>query len=267
MRPGPVLRPVRRARARQRRQTFGALVVVLALAIAWQFWPSGGGERAHGGERGGTGNGNGGQGSPTQTPPGQNPIQHVIFLVKENRSFDHYFGKYPGADGATEGGTIKDCSASTFEDGPMVPLHDAPIVMPHDLGHAFAPGLYSINGGKMNGYNCVPLGEDLMGYSQHSRDTLPVYWAYADRFVIADHFFTSMYGPTFPEHLYTVAAQSYGIVDNKTTTDHEGNYCDDPTEYTKRFPIESLSKADVKTIMDLEEHRDDDPANLYRIAQ
>ena len=38
--------------------------------------------------------------------------------------------------------------------------------------------------------------------------SIPNYWAYADRFVLADHFFTSMYGPTFPEHLYTVAAQS-----------------------------------------------------------
>ena len=242
-------------------------MVVLALAIAWQFWPSAGGERAHGGEPGGTGNGDGGQGSPTETPPGQNPIQHVIFLVKENRSFDHYFGKYPGADGATEGGTIKDCSASTFEDGPMVPLHDAPNVMPHDLGHAFAPGLYSINGGKMNGFNCVPLGEDMTGYTQHSRETLPVYWAYADRFVLADHFFTSMYGPTFPEHLYTVAAQSYGIVDNKTTTNVEGNYCDDNTELTKRFPIEDLTDTDVRKIMKLEEDVTSEvPDQLIRIA-
>ena len=91
-----------------------------------------------------------------------------------------------------------------------------------------------------------------MGYSQHSRETLPAYWAYADRFVLADHFFTSMYGPTFPEHLYTVAAQSYGIVDNKTTTNVEGNYCDDDTEITKRFPIEDLTDADVEEIMALE---------------
>ena len=81
----------------------------------------------------------------------------------------------------------------------------------------------------MNGFNCIALGEDLTGYSQYDRDSLPAYWTYADQFVIADHFFTSMYGPTFPEHLYTVAAQSYGIVDNKTTTNVEGNYCDDPT--------------------------------------
>jgi phospholipase C len=75
-----------------------------------------------------------------------------------------------------------------------------------------------------------------------------------------------MYGPTFPEHLYTVAAQSYGIVDNKTTTDHPGNYCDDPTEHTRRFPIEDLTTKDTKTIMDLEDHFLENPANLYKIA-
>ena len=62
---------------------------------------------------------------------------------------------------------------------PDVPLTQALHVLPHDLGHAFAPGLYSINGGKMNGYNCVPLGEDMTGYTQHSRQSLPGYWAHA----------------------------------------------------------------------------------------
>jgi phospholipase C len=250
---------------RQRRQTLLALVVVLLMGSAWQFWPTAGKERSepppagNGGD--GKGNGNG------QEPANDHPIKHVIFLVKENRSFDHYFGAYPGAEGATEGGTIQDCGATTWRDGPVVDLDPAPLVLPHDLGHAFAPGLYSINGGKMNGFNCVSLGQDMMGYSQHSRRTLPGYWAYADRFVLADHFFTSMYGPTFPEHLYTVAAQSYGIVDNKTNTDTEGNYCNDPLEETKRFRLEELTKSDIHNIMELEENITAEvPAQLIRIA-
>jgi phospholipase C len=91
----------------------------------------------------------------------------------------------------------------------------------------------------MNGYNrmngVIPqsenadlYGADMTGYSYLDRDGVPNYWAYADRFVLADHFFTSMYGPTLPEHLYAVAAQANFIVDNKSTTDHEGSYCDDP---------------------------------------
>ncbi|MEP6757705.1 MAG: alkaline phosphatase family protein [Actinomycetota bacterium] len=254
-------RPTRSQIARRRAGVVAA--VVLVLIALWQFWPAGG--------IGGTGQaGPGGSGEPTGSnpPPSTiqpgNPIKHVIFLVKENHSFDNYFGKYPGADGATEGPTLK-CDQG-FAPGPTVPLTPAPYLYPHDLGHAFVPGLTSIDGGKMDGFNCVTYGDDLTGYTQFDRKSLPAYWALADRFVLADHFFTSMYGPTFPEHLYTIAAQSYGIVDNKTTTDTPGNYCDDPSEHTRRFPIEDLTTKDTKTIMDLEDHFLADPANEFRIA-
>ena len=246
--------------------------MVLIVALVWVAWPRDGGTQQAGGtspgggDPGGEGPGAGGKDNDDLgvIVAGENPIEHVIFLIKENRSFDHYFGKYPGVEGATEGDTL-DCSS--LKDGPSIELSDAPLVQPHDLGHAFYPGLLAINGGKMNGFFCIALGEDLAGYSQYDRDSLPAYWAYADRFVIADHFFTSMYGPTFPEHLYTVAAQSYGVVDNKSTTNVEGNYCDDNTEFTQRFPLEDLTADDIKRIMRLEENITATPGQLLKIAQ
>jgi phospholipase C len=267
--PGPYLRPASPRGSTRRqlawRRGSAAVFVVAFLVAAWQFWPSSGGATSARKSRSPT-TASPGPSSPTPAQVGpDSPIKHVIFLVKENHSFDNYFGKYPGADGATVGKTLR-CD-NQLAPGPNVPLSPAPYVYPHDLGHAFDPGLISIDGGKMDGFNCVTLGDDLSGYTQFDRSTLPVYWALADRFVLADHFFTSMFGPTFPEHLYTVAAQSYGIVDNKSTTDHPGNYCDDQTEYTKRFPIEKLSQNDINTIMDLEDHRDDDPSSLFKIAQ
>ena len=249
-----------------RRRAGVVVVVVVVLVGVWQFWPSGGTEGAAGPgpSADATTQPPPTTSSPTSTiTPGKNPIKHVIFLVKENHTFDNYFGKYPGADGATRGKTLQ-CDKG-YAPGPTVKLTPAPYQYPHDLGHAFAPGLTAINGGSMNGFNCVTYGDDLTGYTQFSRQTLPAYWALADRFVLADHFFTSMYGPTFPEHLYTIAAQSYGIVDNKTTVNTPGNYCDDPTEHTRRFPIEDLTKKDTKTIMDLEDHFLDDPGNPFRI--
>jgi phospholipase C len=255
-------RPTRSQLARRRAAV--VIAVVLVLVGIWQFWPAGGSAGTNAAPSGSAQTGSP-EPSASVIVPGQNPIKHVVFLVKENHSFDNYFGKYPGADGATVGKTLQ-CD-NHLAPGPTVPLTPAPYVYPHDLGHAFDPGLISIDGGKMDGFNCVTLGNDLTGYTQFDRSTLPVYWSLADRFVLADHFFTSMFGPTFPEHLYTVAAQSYGIVDNKSTSNHQGSYCDDPTEYTKRFPIERLSPDDIHTIMDLEDHRDDDPANLYKIAQ
>ncbi|MEP6476264.1 MAG: alkaline phosphatase family protein [Actinomycetota bacterium] len=263
IRPASPRRPTRQQVAQRR--AFAAVVIVLLAFSIWQFWPSGGSGRNSAGPTGSTGP-TGGP-SASAVVPGKNPIKHVIFLVKENRTFDTYFGQYPGAEGTTVGKTLKCTDAGGCVPGPDYPLKPAPYIQPHDITHGFASGLYSINGGQMNGFNIIGEGDDMSGYVQHSRKTLPNYWAYADRFVLADHFFTSMYGPTFPEHLYTVAAQSNGVVDNKTNADTPGSYCDDPQEYTKKFP-NHLSKKDVRDIMQLEEHITDKiPDQLYRIAQ
>jgi phospholipase C len=208
--------------------------------------------------------------------PGETPIEHVVFIVKENRTFNNYFATYPGAEGATRGGTIR-CTEDGCSDGPMVDLQPATDVQPHDLTHCFRCGLVAINGGKMNGFNrmngvipmpedrAVKFGRDLSGYVYHDRDTLPNYWAYADRFVLADHFFTSMYGPTLPEHLYTVAADAKYIVDNKSTTDHEGSYCDDPTEHATRFNPGEAREFEEE-ILDLEREITRNGSNTYDLA-
>ena len=186
----------------------------------------------------------GSDGGGTDESPKDNPVEHVVFLVKENRTFDHYFGRYPGADGVTRGELI---------DGRTIPLAPAQDVQPHDINHSFAAGLFAINGGKMNGFNVIQFGEDLSGYVQFRREGIPNYWRYADRFVLADRFFTSMYGPTLPEHLYTVAAQAYGIVANRRTQhDRDIYYCDDPKELTHRFP-DDLAQREIDHIMRIEE--------------
>ncbi len=270
-----------------RRRGFAVFLGVLVIAVAALGWastlgdeeraatgPSGGTSPATG-SNGGTGaSGSSGNGGGTIVP-GETPIEHVVFIVKENRTFNNYFATYPGAEGATEGGTIK-CSEDGCHDGPVVQLTKGPDIYPHDLTHCFRCGLTAINDGKMNGFNRMngPIpqsenadlyGADLSNYSYLDRDGVPNYWAYADRFVLADHFFTPMYGPTLPEHLYAVAAQSNFIVDNKSTTDHEGNYCDDPTENATRFnPHEARQHADQ--IMRLEREITANGSNVYDIA-
>jgi phospholipase C len=268
--PGPIIRPASSHRRRPtrkqiaRRRALAAFLLVLVVFLAWQFWPFGGSTSAEG-DGGQQGQGNGGNGDGGQSALGpDNPIKHVVFLIKENRTFNNYFATYPGAEGSTTGGTLR-CTGNVCHPGDDYELTAAPDIQPHDITHGFSSGLYSINGGQMNGYNIIGSGQDMSGYSYFERDGIPNYWAYADRFVLADHFFTSMYGPTFPEHLYTVAAQAYGIVDNKTSTDHEGNYCDDPTEFTPHFR-QDLTPAEQRQIMKYEEHYTDDfPNMIYKI--
>ena len=55
-----------------------------------------------------------------------------------------------------------------------------------------------------------------MNYTRYSEDQIPNYWALARRYVLADKFFTSVHGPSFPNHLFTIAAQSGGAIDNPT---------------------------------------------------
>jgi phospholipase C len=276
-----------RRRAARRRGFALFLVVTLVLIAVAALAVRGGGKEgtsasptgSTGGSTGGGGHGGGGTGStnPGGTiVPGQTPIKHVVFIVKENRTFNNYFATYPDAEGATEGGTIT-CTSDGCKDGPVVRLTHGPDAYPHDLTHCFRCGLVAINDGKMNGFNrmngVIPqsenadlFGADMTGYSYLDRRDLPHYWAYADRFVLADHFFTPMYGPTTPEHLYAVAAQSNGLVDNKSTTDHPGNYCDDPTEYATRFiPREVRQNAD--RIIQLERDITKDGSSSYDLGQ
>ena len=102
---GPLIRPASRRRpTRQqiaRRRAFVVFLVVLLAFSVWRFWPASSGARTAGQSPGQSPSGSGP--TPTTIVPGKNPIKHVIFMVKENRTFDHYFGLYPGADGATVG--------------------------------------------------------------------------------------------------------------------------------------------------------------------
>jgi phospholipase C len=139
---------------------------------------------------------------------GLGKIQHVVFLIKENRSFDTYFGTFPGADGATSGKT---------SDGQTVPLTRTPDIMPFDIGHGWDDAIRAMDGGKMDRFDLVrhgKLGGLLMAYTQLTEAEIPNYFAYARNFVLADHMFSSLTGPSFPNHLYTVAAQSGGAVNN-----------------------------------------------------
>ena len=169
------------------------------------------------------------------------PIKHIIYIVKENRTFDNYFARYPGADGATYGKT---------PDG-RVKLSVATDVLMPDLGHYFKAGMQAVNGGKMDGFTLVKNGETLNGYSSFTREGIPNYWAYADNFVLGDRMFSSMYGPSLPEHLYTVGAQAGRVISNKKGASGPGGYCDDREERVWWLP--RLTDPERRTVYEAEE--------------
>ncbi len=139
------------------------------------------------------------------------PIKHVIVVVKENHTFDNYFGSFPGADGI---------SSIVTAHGTITPPH-APDRTPRDLCHAHSCALTDLAGGQMNGWDSVSgssnNGDDL-AYAQYQEADIPNYWQYARHFSLADRFFANVLGPSFPGHTFVLAAQA-GWADGNPPTD------------------------------------------------
>lgn len=135
-------------------------------------------------------------------------VKHIVFIVKENRTFDNYFGTYPGADGAVTG---------QLSTGAVIPLAPAPDRTPHDIDHSYQAAVKAIDGGAMDQFDLISGGHDLLPYTQYTQNDIPAYFTYAHDFVLGDEFFSSLEGPSFPNHLYTVGAQSGGAINNPNT--------------------------------------------------
>jgi phospholipase C len=158
-------------------------------------------------------------------------IKHVVIIMQENRSFDHYFGTYPGADGIPSGVCVPDPKNG----GCIAPFHDSADLNyggPHGAANAAA----DINGGTMNGFvgqaekgkncgtndpACSPCNQsqlarciDVMGY--HDAREIPNYWTYARDFVLQDHMFQPNSSWSLPEHLFQVSEWSAFCTDPLT---------------------------------------------------
>ncbi|GAC1514624.1 MAG: hypothetical protein NVS2B16_21610 [Chloroflexota bacterium] len=148
------------------------------------------------------------------------PIKHVVIIAKENHSFDNIFGRYPGADGATNAQTA---------DGSTVQLNRTPDHPLLDIAHAGESAFYAVDQGRMDRFNQLPGaiqdGTDIAD-SQYAASDLPAYWNYAKHYALDDHFFSTIMGPSFPNHLITVAADSGNAIDNPTGQTKHAWGCD-----------------------------------------
>lgn len=137
-----------------------------------------------------------------------NPLTHIVIIVKENRTYDNMFGTFPGSNGATTYRT---------PDGAVHTLAHQPDRMWGDISHAWRFAERAYDGGKMDDFGAVEgaqqLGQDVAD-SQLYQSDIPNYWTYARTFTLSDNFFSNVMGPSFPNHLYTVAAQGADTASN-----------------------------------------------------
>lgn len=189
----------------RRAASFAALVFALALCAA-----CGGGKAVRSG---------------ASAPPGIHKVKHVIVVMQENRSFDSYFGTYPGADGIpSNNGVPTACAPDPKTNGCVRPFHD-PQDLDHGGPHKARDFIADVDGGKMDGFarqervgrkrdcanpfdpSCSTAPDeatpDVMGY--HDAREIPNYWDYAHRFVLQDHMFEPNASWSLPAHLFAVS--------------------------------------------------------------
>ncbi len=156
-------------------------------------------------------------------PAGIHKIKHVIIVMQENRSFDSYFGTFPGADGIPMRRGVPTVCVPAPAGKCVRPYHDTADVNgggPHALPNAVA----DMAGGRMSGFvrqrdqamltchvafdpACSPNGRpDVMGY--HTAAEIPNYWKYAKSFVLNDHMFEPVKSWSLPQHLYMMSGWS-----------------------------------------------------------
>jgi phospholipase C len=164
---------------------------------------------------------------PAAAAAGIGKIRHVVVIMQENRSFDSFFGTYPGADGIpTKNGQFTVCVPDPRTKGCDKPYHN-PHLVNGGAGHNLSEAVADVDGGKMDGFVrtaenqpsrgcsatnpptpvCLPSNPtDVMGY--HDAREIPNYWTYAGDFVLQDHMFEPVDSWSLPAHLYLVSGWS-----------------------------------------------------------
>jgi phospholipase C len=194
-------------------------------------------------------------------------IKHVVVLMQENRSFDHYFGALPGVRGFSDPHAMTlSTGKSVFyqpvqtsppagttqysnPDGYLLPFHldtknTAAQAVP-STSHAWATQHSAWNGGAMDNWLPAHIAADgsngpfTMGY--YTREDIPFHWALAETFTICDNYHCSVMGPTWPNRLYHMSAWIDPLGENGGPIYYNGA----PIPYTWKSYPEALTDAGV----------------------
>ncbi|MDQ1394821.1 MAG: phospholipase [Acidimicrobiaceae bacterium] len=146
--------------------------------------------------------------------PATAPFDHVIVLMMENRSFDHFLGWLPGADGRQAGLAFTDKAGTTYPTYDLAP--DFQGCGFEDPDHSWEGGLKQLSGGSMAGFLQTPTNPgDTFPIGFYTEASLPVLGALARNYTVSDNYFCSILAETYPNRFYQHAARTYA--------DHNGD--------------------------------------------
>jgi phospholipase C len=203
-------------------------------------------------------------------PTGIHKIKHIIVIMQENRSFDNYFGTFPGADGIPmKNGHPTTCAPDPAAHTCVAPF---PVHTDNDAGgpHGDLAHEQSVDGGKMDGFIravesarklCVDPADPIcntaanatvMGY--HTQSDIPNYWAYAKWGVLQDRMFASAGSWSLPQHLFLVSGWSAKCKTHKVSTCRSTNIHQGPApipEYGDPLHVKINAKSPIYAWTDL----------------
>ena len=151
--------------------------------------------------------------------PNPSVINHVVVMMQENRSYDHYFGQ-----------RVNDSNPNPVDPTapPIQAYHETRYCEPADLDHSWNGSHTEFDNGKMDGFTKAnvdpsdPTGSRTMGY--YDQTDLPYYYALHNTFATGDRYFQSVLSQTFPNRFYLLAATSFGHIRNDLPTDPSNDF-------------------------------------------
>ena len=146
--------------------------------------------------------------------PDKAGFDHVVVVMMENRSFDHYLGWVPGANGVQAGVTQLDSNGNPKQSFNLAPS-DAPASRQMyqncnlaDPDHSYDGGHIEVNDGKMDGFLLLQQPGDTFPIGYYTADALPFFKGCAENWTICDNYFCSILSSTTPNRIYMHAGQT-----------------------------------------------------------
>lgn len=150
-------------------------------------------------------------------------VDHIVFLMMENRSFDHFFGALALEESLPVSGLTGDESNADAMGNDIGVFPSDYWVVEEDPPHGWDASHAQWNDGANDGFVTAHMASGatdpnpVMGY--HNRAQLPVLYALADEYVVCDQWFASVMGPTWPNRFYAHLATSGGMMSNEGVAD------------------------------------------------